>query len=207
MNGLMAMALGFGVLAYLIGSISPSILLAKARGIDIRREGSGNAGATNALRVLGPKAAALTLVLDILKGILPVVLATLAMSGYGGLIASQAAYLAAVGVVCGHVWPVYFKFRGGKGIATAFGALLAVNPLLALAALGVVALGVLVSRRVSVGSLMGAVALPFLTLAMEMNFLLGAVFLAGLTIYKHQANIARLRAGTEPKIEFGKKKK
>lgn len=207
MNGLMAMALGFGVLAYLIGSISPSILLAKARGIDIRREGSGNAGATNALRVLGPKAAVLTLVLDILKGILPVVLATLAMSGYGGLIASQASYLAAVGVVCGHIWPVFFKFKGGKGIATAFGALLAVNPLLALAALGVVALGVLASRRVSVGSLMGAVALPFLTLAMEKNFLLGAVFLAVLTIYKHQANIARLRAGTEPKIEFGKKKK
>ena len=102
--------------------------------------------------------------------------------------------------------PVYFRFKGGKGIATAFGALTAMNPLLGLSALGVVALGTLVSRRMSVGSLLGAMALPVLTMEFEMNFMFGAFFLSAVTIYKHWPNIARLRAGTEPKISFGSKK-
>lgn len=203
---IMAMSLGMGFVAYLIGSISPSILLAKSKGIDIRQEGSGNAGTTNTLRVLGKKAAVITLVLDILKGVVAVLLGTYVMSNFGAFAAAQTSYLCAVGVTIGHIYPLYFKFKGGKGIATAFGALTAMNPLLGLSALGVVALGTLISRRMSVGSLLGAMALPFLTMQFEMNFMFGAFFLAAVTIYKHWPNIARLRAGTEPKISFGSKK-
>ena len=203
---IMAMSLGMGIVAYLIGSISPSILLAKSKGIDIRQEGSGNAGTTNALRVLGKQAAAITLVLDVLKGVAAVLLGTFAMSSFGEFAAAQTSYLCVVGVTLGHIYPLYFKFKGGKGIATAFGALTAMNPLLGLSALGVVALGTLISRRMSVGSLLGAMALPFLTMYFEMNFMFGAFFLGAITIYKHWPNIARLRAGTEPKISFGSKK-
>lgn len=203
---IMAMSLGMAVVAYLIGSISPSILLAKAKGIDIRQEGSGNAGTTNTLRVLGKQAAAATLVIDILKGVLATLLGYYVMLSYGEFAAAQTSYLCAVGAICGHIWPLYFKFKGGKGIATAFGAITAVNPLLGFSCLGIVVLGVLISRRMSVGSLLGAIALPFLTIYLEMNFLFGAGFLACVTIYKHWPNIARLRAGTEPKISFGSKK-
>jgi glycerol-3-phosphate acyltransferase PlsY len=203
---IMAMSLGMGVVAYLIGSISPSILLAKSKGIDIRQEGSGNAGTTNTLRVLGKQAAAITLILDILKGVAAVLLGTFVMSNFGEFPAAQTSYLCVVGVTLGHIYPLYFKFKGGKGIATAFGALTAMNPLLGLSALGVVALGTLISRRMSVGSLLGAMALPFLTMYFEMNFMFGAFFLGAITIYKHWPNIARLRAGTEPKISFGSKK-
>lgn len=207
MYEIMAMSLGLALVAYLIGSISPSILLARSKGIDIREEGSGNAGTTNTLRVLGKQAAVITLVLDIGKGVLATLLGYFVMSAYGEFAAAQTSYLCAVGVICGHIFPVYFKFKGGKGIATAFGAITAVNPLLGFSCLGIVVLGVLVSRRMSVGSLLGAVALPFLTLYMEMNFLFGAFFLSCLTIYKHWPNIARLRARTEPKISFGSPKK
>ena len=128
------------VIAYLIGNISPSILLAKAKGIDIRKEGSGNAGTTNALRVMGKKAGAITLIVDVLKGTAAVLLGLL-LAGHVG------AMWCVVAVFCGHVWPVFFGFRGGKGVATAFGALMGLNPLLGLVTLGVVVIGVLVTRR------------------------------------------------------------
>ena len=107
-------------------------------------------------------------------------------------------------------WPetrhsIFFKFKGGKGIATAFGALLAVNWMVALMALGIVALGVLVSRRMSVGSLLGALALPFLCIFFEFDFLMGSLFLAILVIHTHRENLRRLKNKTEPKISFGKK--
>ena len=137
MYEIMAMSLGMGIVAYLIGSISPSILLAKSKGIDIRQEGSGNAGTTNALRVLGKKAAVATLILDILKGVAAVLLGTFVMSNFGEFAAAQTSYLCAAGVTIGHIYPLYFKFKGGKGIATAFGALTALKPLPGLSAPGV----------------------------------------------------------------------
>jgi len=203
----MVMALGMAVVAYLIGSISPSILLAKAKGVDIKKEGSGNAGTTNTLRVLGPSAAVITLIIDVCKGLLAVYLGILVTSSAGDFVMQQTSYLCAVGVVCGHIWPIFFKFKGGKGIATAFGAILMVNWLVALIALAVVALGVLISRRMSVGSLLGALALPFLCIYFEFDFLLGSFFLAVLVIHTHRANLQRLRNGTEPKISFGSKGK
>jgi len=144
----MFMALGFGLLAYFIGSISPSILLAKSKGVDIKKEGSGNAGTTNTLRVLGPKAAVVTLIIDVCKGFLAVFIGGYFTAYAGVFVMNQTMYLCAVGVVLGHIWPIFFKFKGGKGIATAFGAILAVNWLVALIALAIVARG---QRRAGVG--------------------------------------------------------
>lgn len=110
--------------AYLIGNISPAIILGKLSGVDIKKEGSGNAGTTNVLRVLGKKAAFITLVIDIAKGFLAVRL--------GMLFGYETGAVCAVAVFCGHIWPCFYRFKGGKGVATAFGALLAINWMLGL---------------------------------------------------------------------------
>ena len=141
------------IASYLIGNISPSILLAKRQNIDIRKSGSGNAGTTNALRVLGKKAAIITLVVDILKGTIVVLIA-------GNIAGQFVAELCTVAVFTGHVWPVCFGFKGGKGVATVFGALMGLNPLLGLCALGVVIVGVLISKRMTAGSILGALSFP-----------------------------------------------
>ncbi|HIU25533.1 MAG TPA: glycerol-3-phosphate 1-O-acyltransferase PlsY [Candidatus Copromorpha excrementigallinarum] len=195
--GLLAAA---AVAAYLIGNISPSILMARARGIDIRKEGSGNAGTTNALRVMGKKAGAVTLVVDILKGTGAVLLGSL-MAGHAG------AMVCTVAVFCGHVWPVFFRFKGGKGVATAFGALLGLNPLLALSALAIVITGVLISRRMSVGSLAGAVSFPFIAMFFERDFVILGSVMAVIILIKHRGNIARLFRGEEPVMSIFEKKK
>lgn len=187
------------VIAYLMGNISPSILMAKAKGIDIRKEGSGNAGTTNALRVMGKKAGAITLVVDVLKGTCAVLLGSL-LAGHLG------AMYCVIAVFCGHVWPVFFGFRGGKGVATAFGALLGLNPLLALATLGIVVIGVLISKRMSVGSILGALAFPVLSVFMERDFIIPGVVLALIVIIKHRANIVRIFRGEEPVMSIFEKK-
>jgi len=188
------------VLAYLIGSISPSIMLAKARGIDIKKEGSGNAGTTNALRVMGKKAGVITLVVDILKGTVAVLLGTFICDEWTGM-------LCAVLVFCGHVWPVFYGFKGGKGVAVAFGALLGINPLLALSALGIVALFVFISKRMSVGSIIGAATFPLIAYFLEKDFILPGTLLAITIIIKHKANIVRLFKGEEPVMSIFEKKK
>ena len=186
-------------LAYLMGNISPSILMAKAKGIDIRKEGSGNAGTTNALRVMGKKAGAITLVVDILKGTCAVLLGSL-LAGHLG------AMCCVIAVFCGHVWPVFFGFRGGKGVATAFGALLGLNPLLALATLGIVVIGVLITKRMSVGSILGAIAFPVLSVFMERDFIIPGIILALIVLIKHRANIVRIFRGQEPVMSIFEKK-
>lgn len=195
-----AMLIASVAAAYLIGNISPSILMARAKGIDIRKEGSGNAGTTNALRVMGKKAGAITLVVDVLKGTCAVLLGGL-LAGHVGMM------LCVVAVFCGHVWPVFFGFKGGKGVATAFGALMGLNPLLGLSTLAVVVIGVLISRRMSVGSISGAVAFPFLALFFERDFVLLGGILAVIVLIKHRANIARLVKGEEPVMSIFEKKK
>ena len=179
------------VLAYFIGNISPSILMARAKGIDIRSEGSGNAGTTNALRVMGKKAGAITFVVDILKGTCAVLLGSL-------LAGSTGAMWCVVAVFCGHVWPVFFGFRGGKGVATAFGALLGLNPIMALVTLAIVAVGVLVTKRMSVGSMLGAICFPVLSYFMEPDFVYLGIVVAVIVLVKHRANIGRLIRGEEP---------
>jgi len=187
------------IIAYLIGNISPSILIAKSKGLDIKKEGSGNAGTTNALRVMGKKAGAITLLVDILKGTCAVLLGHM----IGG---SLAAMLCVLAVFCGHVWPVFFGFKGGKGVAAAFGALLGLNPLLALATLAVVAIGVLISKRMSVGSLLGAISFPFISYFIERDFVIFGAVMAVIIILKHRGNIVRLFKGEEPVMSIFEKK-
>ena len=171
------------LIAYAIGNISPSIMLAKARGIDIKKEGSGNAGTTNALRVMGKKAGVITLLVDV------------------------AQMLCVVAVFCGHVWPALYRFKGGKGVATAFGALMGLNPLLGLSALGIVLIGVLVSKRMSVGSILGALCFPALAYFLEPDFIIPGSILALVVIIKHRANIGRIFRGEEPVMSIFEKKK
>lgn len=188
--------LGIGVaflISYFIGNISPSTLIGKRRDIDIKKEGSGNAGTTNALRVLGKKAALITLSVDILKGTIAVII--------GGLIGgSIAASISVIGVFLGHIWPIVYGFKGGKGVATAFGALLGYNPLMAVIALLIVIISVIISRRMSVGSIVGALTFPAVSYICDRNFLVAGTTLATIIIYKHKANIKRLLEGKEPKL-------
>ncbi len=177
--------------AYFIGNISPSTIIARANGIDIKKEGSGNAGTTNALRVLGKKAAVITLVIDILKGVAAVLLGWF-LAGPTGAMGC------ALCVMLGHIWPIIYRFRGGKGIATSFGALLIINPLLAGLELVIVAIVTLISKRMSAGSIAGLVCLPFMCLWLEPEFTLVAAVISIIMLVKHRANIVRLIHGEEP---------
>lgn len=185
------------ILSYFLGNISPAIILGKLNGIDIKKVGSGNAGTTNVLRTLGKKAAVITMVVDILKGFIGVKIGFL----LGGYVAGT---ICAVAAFCGHIWPCLYNFRGGKGVATAFGVITAVNWQLGLAVLGVVALFVLLSKRMSVGSIIGAASFPLLAWLMEPGFFVPGFVMAIIVIVKHRANIGRLLRGEEPKMSFKK---
>ena len=185
------------VIAYFLGNISPAIILGRMNGIDIKKEGSGNAGTTNVLRVMGKKFAVITLVIDILKGVIAVKLGCV-------LAGASFAPLCALAAFCGHIWPALYHFRGGKGVATAFGVITAVNWQLGLAVLAVVAVFVILSKRMSLGSIMGAVSFPFLAFFMELDFVNVGFIMAVIVIVKHRANIGRLIRGEEPKMSFKK---
>jgi acyl phosphate:glycerol-3-phosphate acyltransferase len=195
--------------AYLLGSIPFGLILAKLlAGSDIRKSGSGNIGATNVARVVGPAAGILTLVLDVAKGAAAVWLA-----GRFTEQSSTAMTLAADVALLGHCFPVWLKFKGGKGVATALGVFLMLSPLAALSALLIFILVSLAWRYVSLGSVSAAAAMPLL-----MYFLwapghapplvvdFGTLFASALVIFKHDANLQRLVDGTESKFTFGKSK-
>ena len=184
------------VIAYLLGSISPSILIGRIKGVDIRKQGSGNAGTTNTLRVLGKKAAALVLLIDVAKGALAVFL--------GSLAGPACSYLCACAVMAGHIWPVFFGFKGGKGVAAAFGSVLMINWKMALLLLAVCMVVTALSKRMSVGSITAAAGLPIASVFMERLFWPYALVLAAVVIYKHRGNIKRLIKGEEPKLNFKK---
>lgn len=193
------------VLAYFMGNISPAILIGRMYGVDIKKEGSGNAGTTNVLRVLGKKAAAATLLIDVFKGVFAVLLGKLV--GMYFLPADKAVYLTmacGLAVFCGHIWPAAFGFKGGKGVATAFGVLMAVSPVLGLAELAVVVVVVLLSRMVSLGSVAAAVAFPFIANQYDSRYLGWGLIMALIVLYKHNANISRIVKGEESKISFKK---
>ena len=181
------------IIAYALGSISPSIIMGKLSGIDIKKEGSGNAGATNTLRVLGKKAAIITLLIDISKGVIAVYLA-------GCLFGALHSYIACIFVILGHIFPIWYNFKGGKGVAVSFGALLAVNPLIAVCALLVVIFFVLIFRMVSLGSIMAAVSAPIFSYFFEPEFLPYVIFPAILIIYMHRSNIRRIINRQENKL-------
>jgi len=188
---------GLPVLAYLVGSVSAAILVCRAMGLpDPRTEGSGNPGATNVLRVGGKKAAAITLLGDAAKGLLPVLLAhTLGAAPF-------VVGATALAAVLGHLFPVFFQFKGGKGVATAFGATLGVSLIAGMLALATWLAVALVFRYSSLAALV-ALALAPLYLWIVSNsvaIVLCAVAIAVLVYWRHSANIQRLLAGTEPKI-------
>lgn len=185
------------IIAYFLGNISPSTILGKKQGIDIKKEGSGNAGTTNALRVLGKKAAVITLFIDVFKGVIAVELGTFIAGTHAGYICALAAFI-------GHIWPVIYKFKGGKGVAVAFGALLGVNWMVALSCLGVVIITVLLTRMVSMGSIMAAVSFPVFAYFWEPEFLWIGISMALVVLYVHRANIVRIIKGEENKISFKK---
>lgn len=188
------------ICSYFIGNISPSTIIGKSKGIDIKKAGSGNAGTTNALRVLGKKAALITLCIDILKGFLAVFIAVKLLNHDGY------ALFSALFVFLGHVWPVLYGFKGGKGVATAFGALLAVRWEMALICLAIVILIVIFTRMVSLGSVCAAIIFPVLCFFMRREFILPGIIMALILIFKHRANIERILAGKESKISFSKGK-
>ena len=189
------------IVSYLLGSISPAILLGKARGIDIKKEGSGNAGTTNVLRVMGGKAALITLTVDILKGFLPALIFAM---GFGD---DKLGYIACLAAFIGHVFPVYYGFKGGKGVAVAFGGLLGVNWKIALLCLLTVVIFTLISKRMSVGSIAGAASAIIYAAVLEKAFLPYVIVMAGLIIFMHRGNIKRLLNHEEPTLSFLDKKK
>ena len=195
--------------AYFLGSIPFGLLLAKLfAGSDIRKVGSGNIGATNVARVAGPAAGILTLVLDAAKGA-----AAVWLTGRFTDQSSTGMTLAAVAALIGHCFPVWLKFKGGKGVATALGVFLMLAPMAALGSLLVFIAVSVAWRYVSLGSVSAAAAMPLL-----MYFLwapghapplvvdFGTLFASALVIFKHDANLQRLMDGTEPKFTFGKSK-
>jgi len=186
------------VAGYLLGSISFSYLFGKwLRGIDIRKHGSGNAGATNTLRVLGKGPAVLVLVLDALKGVLAVALSYWASPENAWIHA-----LAGLAAIIGHNWPVYFGFRGGKGIATTVGvmATLAFLPTLiaGLCAIVIIAL----TRFVSLGSLVLTALLPFLLVGMgrPLALVIISILLCVFAFVRHRSNIVKMIQGKENKL-------
>jgi glycerol-3-phosphate acyltransferase PlsY len=193
--------------AYLLGSIPSGYLLGRAKGVDLRKEGSGNIGATNALRVLGKKWGYLVFIADILKGWLSVTLAYLLAIRYAPDQVVIVSILAALCAVIGHNFPIWLRFQGGKGIATSAGVMLALFPVwVFLVALIVWVTFFYTTRYVSVASIFAAISLPvstaFLAMWGKCDWLLVpiAVLMCALAVWRHKANIERLFAGTEKKF-------
>ena len=209
--------------AYLLGSIPTGFLVAKAKGIDIRAAGSGNIGATNAMRVLGKPAGIFVLLLDALKGyvackFLPPLIFNWLVPHFSGLfvyfqnepVELQTRFYVVAGIfaVLGHNYTCWLKFKGGKGIATTAGVYLALAHWPLLIALAVFILALLLTRFVSAGSISGAVALSAAVWILPPhNLLLGIVTtaLVAMAIYRHKGNIQRIAAGTENRLQFKKK--
>ncbi len=212
------------VVAYLVGSLSGSIIVSRAAGKgDIRESGSKNAGTTNMLRVHGKKLAVLTLLIDVFKGVLAVLLGIfvdyilmkqdgmLSFIGPDEWIIGATKYIAAIAVVLGHDYPIYFGFRGGKGVATSIGAVIMLDWKIGLIILIASLVIMLTTRYVSLGSVIGAIVYPCIVAAFmlgkgefDMIYLICAIILGLFIILKHKQNIIRLKNGTENKLSFKK---
>lgn len=190
------------LVGYLIGSINLSIVLSRKKGKDIREQGSGNAGATNTLRAMGKKTAAIVLLFDILKGVVVVLLAKL-MSGLAQD-PNLFIQLAAIAVIVGHNFPIYYGFKGGKGVATSLGVITVINPLSAVICLLFAIVLMVITKMVSLSVMLAAVLFPILIIFFAPNYFIFALVIALLLIYRHRANIKRIVSGNENKISFDK---
>ena len=204
------------IIAYLIGSINFGVIISKKMaGFDVREKGSGNAGSTNVLRTVGKKAAVITLVCDILKGVVSVLIAIIVGKIVKDINPAILVELAAFFVIVGHTFPIFFKFKGGKGVATSLGIVLLINWKIGLICL-IFALAIMaITRMVSLGSISTAVLFAVLVLfassfrdafivEYDLSFIVFAIALAALVIFNHRSNLKRIMNGTENKLSFKK---
>lgn len=201
------------IIAYAIGSINFSVIFSrKFAGFDVREKGSGNAGTTNMLRSVGKKAAAITLICDILKGIVSIIIAYLINKFIQELNGALLVQIAALCVVIGHTFPIFFEFRGGKGVATSLGILICINWKIGLVCLIFALLIMAVTRMVSAGSVTAAMLYPVLVICqvgkeyfiVDGNYIIFSILLALIVAFNHRTNIKRILTGTENKLSFKK---
>ena len=207
----MAIYIIMAVIAYAIGSVSFSIIFSKKfAGFDVREKGSGNAGTTNMLRSVGKGLAALTLICDILKGVVSILIAI----GIGKIAKDIkpeiVVQVAGIFAIIGHTFPVYFGFKGGKGVATSLGILLLTNWQIGLICMVFALVLMILTRMVSLGSIMAAVLFPILTIfitdnyIVEGNYIVFGLIMALIVIFNHRSNIKRIYNGEENKLSLKK---
>ena len=197
------------IVAYVIGSINFAVIFSrKFAGFDVREKGSKNAGTTNVLRTVGKKVALLTLVCDILKGVVAIIAAILAKHIWDGLDITTLKYIAGFMVILGHTFPIFFEFRGGKGVATAIGVLLMLNWKIGLICLVFGLLIIALSKMVSLGSISAAILFPVLTIFLQEDVgvvgIIVSFLIAALVVFNHRSNIKRIKEGKENKLSFKK---
>ncbi|MCX7746763.1 MAG: glycerol-3-phosphate 1-O-acyltransferase PlsY [Clostridia bacterium] len=184
------------IIGYLLGSANSSLIVGKFYRVDVRKHGSGNAGMTNTLRTLGKAAAVLVIIGDILKGVLSCIL--------GGYLVGEIGVMSAgVGAIIGHNWPLYFGFKGGKGILTTFSVVIMMDYRIALILLAIFIVIVAITRYISLGSILCSALFPIIGLAFfnkSMEFVVFSAILAILAIVRHHTNIKRILKGTESKL-------
>ena len=210
----MAAYIIIAIIAYLIGSINFSVIISKRMaGFDVREKGSGNAGTTNMLRSIGVKAAVITLLCDILKGVVVILIAILIGNIVDGLDDALLVQLAGIFVIIGHTFPIFFGFKGGKGIATSLGVLLMINWQIGLICLVFALILMAITRMVSVGSIAAAILFPVLVVFIGQNYivpvnnrsyLIFSIIIAILVLFNHRENLKRIFTGKENKISFKK---
>jgi glycerol-3-phosphate acyltransferase PlsY len=184
------------IFSYLLGSVPSGLIIGKLFGVDVRKAGSGNIGATNVARLLGKRGGLLTLVGDMAKGFIPVL--AVQQLGFSHAVAA----LVGVAAFLGHVYPIFLKFKGGKGVATSFGVLLGLAPLATMILLVVFAAVAFTTRLVSLSSMVTAVAAPLVLWLFYYSptYVIMTAFMAVMIVFRHHANIQRLLNGTEPRF-------
>ena len=204
------------IISYLIGSIMFSVIFTKKfAGFDVRTRGSGNAGSTNVLRTAGKKVAIITLICDILKGVVAVLIGYIVGKLTKASVATCQMLILTAGVmvVLGHTFPIFFKFKGGKGVATSLGVLLMINWRIGLICLVFALLIMAISRMVSLGSISAAILFPVLCIFINENYLIKAnhfgyilfgIILGLLVVFNHRSNLKRIFSGKENKLNFSK---
>ena len=207
----MALYIVMAIIAYAIGSVNFSVIFSKKfAGFDVRQKGSGNAGTTNMLRSVGKKAAALTLICDILKGVVSILIALLLGSLFKVENTALLVQISAIAVVIGHTFPIFFGFKGGKGVATSLGILIMTNWQIGLICLVFGLVLIILTRMVSLGACAAAILYPVLTLFITEHYITGSnnsyliysIILAVIVLFNHRSNIKRILSGTENKISF-----
>lgn len=199
--------LGALLIGYLLGGVQASILVGRLKGIDIRAHGSGNAGTTNTIRVIGKKAGIFVLLIDIFKAVLAIALAKLLLGAYYPNAMILIALYSGIGAILGHSYPLFFNFKGGKGIATTAGTLIGIDFRLFLVAAAVFLICFGMTRIVSISSLLMTASLPILIIVkyagqgqIGIEAMILAFMITAFTFYRHKANILRLMNGTEAKL-------